>query len=175
MRAVCPSGGDWFSIRSPDPARRSRRRMPSAAKASASNAIGVMSTWRARPSRSLPRSLGLRRTSRPMSACTCVAHRLALVHDAIHLDGRSACPRPALARPSARRRPRSTPSTTCSMPRCASSSESPRPERHAEAAVAGLIVGAGEHQIAEAGEPHEGVALRRRAASRGASFPPGRA
>src|SRR5438445_5264370 len=31
-------------------------------------------------------------------------------------------------------------------------------QRHAEAAIAGLIVGASEHQIAEAGESHEGLA-----------------
>ena len=35
-----------------------------------------------------------------------------------------------------------------------------RGEREAEAAIARLVVGAGQHEVAEAGEPHEGLGLR---------------
>ncbi len=44
------------------------------------------------------------------------------------------------------------------MPLCASLKGLTPAQGHAEAAIAGLIVGAGEHQIAETGEAHEGLA-----------------
>ena len=101
------------------------------------------------------------RMSRPISACTAARAPGGPRTGPGRPRCKSASRRRRVAATSCTARAAGTPSTTWSMLRSAASRAMlTAADREPEAAVARLVVGAGQHQIAEPGQTHEGLALR---------------